>query len=46
MGGLDVTSIQNFEQTFFNDYSQLKQLFKKYKHRTSMGFKLFQDLET
>ncbi len=24
IGGLDVTSIQNFEQTFFNDYSQLK----------------------
>jgi hypothetical protein len=43
--GLDLSSIQNFEQSFFNDYSLLKQSFKRYKHRTSLGFKILKDIE-
>jgi len=43
--GLDLTSIQNFEQTFFNDYSLLKQSFKRFKHRTSLGFKVLKELD-
>ncbi|CDW86141.1 UNKNOWN [Stylonychia lemnae] len=42
---LDLTSIQNFEQQYFNDYSLLRQAYKKFKHSISQGFKFLKDIE-
>ena len=44
--GLDLTSIQNFEQTYFNTYSLLKQAYRRYKHRISQGFQLLRETES
>ena len=40
-----MTLIQNFEQTFFNDYSLLKQTYKRFKHRASQGFKILKEVD-
>ena len=42
---VDLTSIQNFEQTFYNDYSFLKQAYKKFKHSINQGFKSLQEID-
>ena len=43
--GLDLSSIQNFEMTFFNDFTHLKQAFKMFKARTSQCFKMLKEVE-
>lgn len=43
--GVDMASVQSFEQAFFNDYAALKRAQKLYKHRAALGFKLVRDIE-
>lgn len=41
-----MTSIQNFEQTFFNTYSLLKQDYRRFKHSISKGFKILKEADS
>lgn len=43
--GLDLSSIQNFEQTFFNNFTNLKNAFKTFKARTSICFNMISEVD-
>lgn len=45
VNGLDLITLQNFEQTFFNDYTMLKKAYRKYKHTKGQCYNLMKDID-